>query len=129
MEQGPWMKEAINKAKKKAPLPELVKNELRLAHAKAFGVRRRLNFEMPWKIFNIGELMSCFIDVIAACGDSSDIGLVLIDTTSQGIEYEWTTDAFKRLLECIASIILGDSYVLVAILSYGRILSALVTTL
>lgn len=124
-----WMKEAINKAKKKAPLPELVKNELRLAHAKAFGVQQRLNFEMPWKIFNTGELMSCFTDVIAACGDSNDIGLVLIDTTSQGTEYEWTTDAFKRLLECIASIILGDSYVLVAVLSYGPVLSALDTTL
>ena len=73
--------------------------------------------------------MSCFTDVIATCGDSNDIGLVLIDTTSQGPEFEWTTYAFKRLLECIASIILGDSYVLVAVLSYGPILSALDTTL
>ena len=78
MEQG--LDEGGNQQakKKKAPLPELVKNELRLAHAKAFGVQQCLNFEMSWKIFNTGELMSCFTDVIAVCGDSNDIGLLSI---------------------------------------------------
>ena len=72
-----WMKEAIDKAKKKAPLPELVKNELHLAHAKAFAVHQHLNFEIPWKIFNTRELMPCFTNVITTCDYSNDIGVVL----------------------------------------------------
>ncbi|KAJ7556694.1 hypothetical protein O6H91_05G094400 [Diphasiastrum complanatum] len=124
-----WMKESINKAKKKTHLPEVVNNELRLAHVKAFGVQQRLHFERPWRVFNTRELISCFTDVIDACGDSNDIGLVLVDTTSQGPQYEWITYAFKRLVECIASIILGDSYVLDALVPYTPVLSALDTTL
>lgn len=124
-----WMRESINKAKRKTDLPEVVKNDLRLAHAKAFGVHQRLNFERPWKIFNTGELISCFTDVIGACGDANDIGLVIVDATSQGTQCEWTTDAFKRLVECIANIISGDSYVLLALVPFGPVLNALDTTL
>lgn len=124
-----FLKDSANMAKKRnQELPDVVQTELRVLHAQHSGKNQQV-MENPWNILNAGILMSTFTEVITACGQQNDIGLVILDTTSQGSLYAWDTDAFTKLLSCIARITSNDSYVLIAFVPFGNCFQQLESTL